>query len=158
MGMLYTILLKSFMLIQNHIKMRGQKYINRSWWWIDPCIWMEWADRRYGWKCRKILYQKPFLVQQMHSLDDLRYNVYHDKKFEFGLEKFPATSESMKLHIWCAYFQAYFWKHASFVDQISLIPEEYGNLEDEIGQLRPLIVSASNFQMISCAMKLFKMY
>ena len=94
----------------------------------------------------------------MHSLDDLRYNVYHDKKFEFGLEKFPATSESMKLNIRRAYFQAYFWKHASFVDQISLIPEEYGNLEDEIGQLRPLIVSASNFQMISCAMKLFKMY
>ena len=54
----------------------------------------------------------------------------------------------MKLHIRRAQFQAYLWNHASFVDQISLIPEEYGNVEDEIGQLRPLIVSASNFQMI----------
>ena len=80
--------------------------------------------------------------------DDLRYNVYHDKKFQFDLEKFPSTSESMKLHIQRAYFQAYLWKRASFADQISLIPEEYGNVEDEIGQLRPLIVSASNFQMI----------
>ena len=146
------------MLIQNHIKMRGQKYINRSWWWIDLCIWMEWANRRYDCKCRKILYQKPFPEQQMHSLWWPEVQCLSWQEFQFDLEKFPATSESMKLHIRRAYFQAYFWKHASFVDQISLIPEEYGNLEDEIGQLRPLIVSASNFQMISCAMKLFKMY
>ena len=74
--------------------------------------------------------------------DDLRYDVYHEKKFHFDLEKFPATSESMKQHIRRAYFQAYLWQHALFVDQILLIPEEYGYVEDEIGQFKPLIMSA----------------
>ena len=65
------------------------------------------------------------------------------KKFQFYLEKSLAASESMMQHIWRAYFQAYLWQHASFVDQISLIPEEYGYVEDEKGHLRPLIMSAS---------------
>ena len=53
--------------IQNHIKLRGQKDINRRSWWIDPCIWIEWTNRRYDCKCRKILNKKPFPEQQMHS-------------------------------------------------------------------------------------------
>ena len=75
--------------------------------------------------------------------DHLRYDIHHKKKFQFDLEKYPATSESMKQHILYAYFQAISWQHASFVDQISLISEEYGYVEDEKEQLRPFRVSAS---------------
>ena len=93
--------------------------------------------------------------------DDLRYNVYYEKKFQFDLEKFLATSESIKQHIQRAYFQAYFWQHASFVDQISLIPEEYGHVEDEIGQSSLVILSASRlpndfpvpYDCLKCARK-----
>ena len=38
------------------------------------------------------------------------------------------------------------WQHAPFVNQISLIPEEYGYVVDKIGQLRPLIMSASKLR------------
>ena len=75
--------------------------------------------------------------------DHLRYEIHHKKKFQFDLEKYPATSENMKQHILYAYFQAFLWQHASFVDQISLISEEYGYVEDEKEQLRPFRVSAS---------------
>ena len=75
--------------------------------------------------------------------DNPRYDVYREKKLQFSLEKFPAASESMKQHIPRAYFQGYLSQHVCFVDQISLIAEEYGYVEDELGQLRPLIMSAS---------------
>ena len=92
---------------------------------------------------KKFLIRCPSSSSKCTHFDDLRYEVYHEKIFQFHLEKLPATSESMKQHIWCAYFQAYLWQYASFIDQTSLIPEEYGYVEDEIGQSSLLIVSAS---------------
>ena len=49
----------------------------------------------------------------------------------------------MKQHIRQTYFQAYLWQDASFANQISMTPEEHGYVEDEIRQLRALIVSES---------------
>lgn len=72
------------------------------------------------------------------SFDDLLYEVYHDTTFS-------STTENIKQHIRCACFQTFLWQHASFVDQITLTPQKYGYVDDEIGQLRVLIESATKF-------------
>ena len=71
------------------------------------------------------------------SFDDLRCEIYHDKKFQFDLEKFPPTSDSIKEHIRRAYLQCHFWLHPSFVEDILLNPLKYGYFEDDKEHLFP---------------------
>ena len=104
--------------------MRGQKDINRgSGELIYAFGWSELTDDMIA-NAEKFVIRSLSPSSKCTHFDDLRYDVYHDKKFQFDLEKFLVTSESMMLHIRRAYFQIYLWQYASFVDQILLIPAE----------------------------------
>ena len=89
----------------------------------------------------------PFLEQQMHSLwwPEVRGLSWED--IPVSLRK--VTSDQWKheaAHLMCIFpgnVSQVMWQYASFIDQTSLIPEEYGYVEDEIGQSSLLIVSAS---------------
>ena len=78
------------------------------------------------------------------TFDDLRYEVYHDKKFKFDLVKFPPTSKTIKEHIKRAYFQCHLWQHASYIPSITLNPLEYGYVEDEDGKLMSIVTTEWN--------------
>ena len=78
------------------------------------------------------------------TFDDLRYEVYQDKKFKFDLEKFPPTNKTIKEHIKRAYFQCHLWQHASYIPSITLNPLEYGYVKDEDGKLMPIVSTESN--------------
>ena len=80
----------------------------------------------------------------LDCFDDLRYEIYDDKKFQFDMEKFPPTSKSIKQHIRRAYLQSHLWLHASFVEDITLNPLEYGYVEEDEEQLIPVVVSRSH--------------
>ena len=63
----------------------------------------------------------------INSFDQLRHETYCDKKFNFNLEKFSPTSESIRQHIKRAHLQCYLWFHSSFSADDKLNPFEYGN-------------------------------
>ena len=78
------------------------------------------------------------------NFNDLRYEMYHHKKFKFDLHKFPCTSESLKNHIRRACFETHLWMHSSIFERVSLSPTDYGYEIDESEQLIPIIMTASN--------------
>ena len=95
----------------------------------------------------KFLIRWLFPTSKCSNFDELKYDVIHGKKFQFSLANFPVTSESVEQYIRRAYFLAYFWLHAPFVYQISLIPENM-DIWNMKWQLRPFIVSSSNSRVI----------
>ena len=60
-----------------------------------------------------------------------------------NLQQFPPTSNLIKLHIYRAYLQAYFWYNATIESTINTDPELYGFTCDEDENLVPIINDAS---------------
>ena len=93
---------------------------------------------------------EPFLVKCISSncsidcFDELRHDSCYDKKFNFNLEKFPPTKESIRQHIKGAHLQCYLWLHSAFFADIKLNPLEYGYVEDDNEQLIPRIISGNH--------------
>ena len=97
---------------------------------------------------------------QRNFFDELRYAIYHNKTTNLDFKKFPCTSESLKLHIRRAYFQALEWNRAPFQSchhlnhgllyyiylqyrSPCLNPLEYGYILEE-GLYEPVIVNMTN--------------
>lgn len=62
--------------------------------------------------------------------DDLRYEEYRLKAFNFDLEKIPPTSTSMYKHMKRAYYQCYMQINAASSNSIFLDPLYYGSTLD----------------------------
>ena len=75
------------------------------------------------------------------SFDELRYEIYHNEKFTFDLEKLPPTSTSIKQHILRAYIQCKMWFDALSEEDTTLDPVQYGYTVDEDGHVLPNILS-----------------
>ena len=79
-----------------------------------------------------LLSAEEFLVRCLDSkssvqtFDDLRNEIYHRKAFHLDIEKLPATSKSIHLHIMRAYLQCKLWVNAALISQIKVDPTEYG--------------------------------
>ena len=70
--------------------------------------------------------------KNVNTFDQLRHIVYYKKSKELDLEKLPATSSSVLLHIKRAYLQTYIWLHSAFVESIEINHLGYGyELEDD---------------------------
>ena len=64
--------------------------------------------------------------KDVNTFNQLHHIVYYNKSQELDLEKLPATSSSVLLHIKRAYLQNYIWLHSAFVESIEINPLEYG--------------------------------
>ena len=91
----------NFMLIQNHIPMMGNKCTGEKLWAaaLRTSIYDGQLLHSFGWgefTDEMIANAEKFLIRcfspsnECTNFDDLRYELYHDKKFQFDLEKFPA--------------------------------------------------------------------
>ena len=80
----------------------------------------------------------------LSTFDELREEMYHAKSFKLDLERLPATTASMKLHIQRSYFQAYLWFHAPFEEVVDVNPVEYGYAVDEEDHLFPVVTYGKN--------------
>lgn len=70
--------------------------------------------------------------KNVKTFNQLRDTVYYKKSKELDLEKLPATSSSVSLHIKRAYLQTYIWLHSAYVESIEINPLEYGyELDDD---------------------------
>ena len=70
--------------------------------------------------------------KNVNTFNQLRHIVCYKKSKELDLEKLPATSSGVLLHIKRAYLQTYIWLHSAFVESIEINPLEYGyELEDD---------------------------
>ena len=80
--------------------------------------------------------------KNVNTFDQLRHIVYYKKSKELDLEKLPATSSSVLLHIKRACQQTYIWLHSAFVENIEINPLEYGyKLEnDDEEMMTPKII------------------
>ena len=63
--------------------------------------------------------------------------------FRLDLKEFPPTSNTIKLHIYCAYLQAFVWYHAAIESTINIDLEFRGFTCDETKNLVPIINDAS---------------
>ena len=63
--------------------------------------------------------------------------------FRFNSKQFPPTSITIKLHIYCAYLQAYVWYHIVIESTINIDPELCGFTFEEDKNLVPIINDAS---------------
>ena len=71
--------------------------------------------------------------KNVNTFNQFRHIVYYKTSKELDLEKLPATSSSVLLHIKRAYLQNYIWLHSAFVESIAINPLEYGyELEDNV--------------------------
>ena len=62
---------------------------------------------------------------------------------KLDIEKFPPTSDSVRLHIRHAYFQAHLWYHAVYANtKINLL--EYGYEENGYGYLCSIFINETN--------------
>ena len=66
------------------------------------------------------------------------------KSFKLDLERLPATTASMKLHIQRSYFLAYLWFHAPFEEVVDINPVEYCYAVDEEDNLFPMVTYGKN--------------
>ena len=66
------------------------------------------------------------------------YEVYHEKALTLDLEKFLPTSNTIRLHIQCAYLQSHLWYQAPFNESIDIDIELYGYVREE-DDLHPII-------------------
>ena len=79
--------------------------------------------------------------KNVNNFNQLRHIVYYKKSKELDLEKLPATSSSVLLHIKRSYLQTYIWLHSAFVESIEINPLEYGyELEDDDEMMTPKII------------------
>ena len=94
-----------------------------------------------------ILSAERFLVNctarksEMKTFDDLRNQTYHQKSFQLNLEKLPATSSSIRLHIKRAYLQCHLWIHAPFMETIDIDPIQFGYFLNDDEEIAPLIMN-----------------
>ena len=68
-----------------------------------------------------------------------RYKTYHQQTLKLDLEKLPPTSNSIRLHIQCAFLQAYVWLNSIFKNLIELTPDNYGYALKDDDSLIPVI-------------------
>ena len=76
------------------------------------------------------------------TFDDLRYEEYHSKAFNFDLQKLAPTSESIYKQIKRAYHQCYMWVNAAYNESIFLDPLYYGYTLDDNQRLAADISSS----------------
>ena len=74
-------------------------------------------------------------TDKAESFNNLRYIVYHKQSFGLDMVKLP-TSESIVLHIKCAYF----WIHSFFDEDIDLDPTDFGYVVDQDDNLAPKLL------------------
>ena len=74
----------------------------------------------------------------------IRYEVYHQKSLSLDLEKLPPTSETIRLHIKRAFFQAFLWYYSPVQSSLFLRPEDYGYYLFEEEFLLPRVTSENN--------------
>ena len=76
----------------------------------------------------------------LDSFNEICEEMFDKSSLKFDIEKFLPTSDSIRLHIICAYFQAYLWYHAVYANtQINLL--EYRYEEDGYGYLCPICIN-----------------
>ena len=67
----------------------------------------------------------------LDSFDEIRKERFYKSSLKLDIGKFPPTSDSIRLHILCAYFQVHLWYQAVYANtQINLL--EYGHEEDMV--------------------------
>ena len=76
---------------------------------------------------------------EVNTFDELRYVVYHEKYSQFDIERFPPTSDSIRLHISRGYLQCFKWLLCPFLENIPLDPLDHGYWIDEDGNMVPII-------------------
>ena len=64
------------------------------------------------------------------NFDDLRYEEYHSKAFNFDAKQLPSTSESIYKYIKHAYYQSYMWVNAATNQSMFVDPLYYGYILD----------------------------
>ena len=69
--------------------------------------------------------------------------MFYKSSLKLDIEKFPPTSDSIRLHILRAYFQAHLWYHAVYANT-QINPLEYGYEEDSYGYLCPIFINKTN--------------
>ena len=52
----------------------------------------------------------------LNSFDEIREEMFYKTSLKLDIEKFPPTSDSIRLHILHAYFQADLWYHAVYAN------------------------------------------
>ena len=68
-----------------------------------------------------------------NTFDELRYESYHSKSFNFNLEQIPPTSHSIRKHIKRAFMQCTMWLNAPIVERFQINPLEFGyTLSEEL--------------------------
>ena len=97
-----------------------------------------------------MIYQaEMFLIQciskdsLLDSFDEIREEMFYKSSLKLDIEKFPPTSDSIRLHILRAYFQAHLWYHAVYANT-QINPLEYGYEEDGYGYLCPIFINETN--------------
>ena len=79
----------------------------------------------------------------LDSFDEIREEMFYKSSLKLDIEKFPSISDSIRLHILCAYFQAHLWYHAVYANT-QINPLEYGYEEDGYGYLCPIFINKTN--------------
>ena len=49
------------------------------------------------------------------SFDEIHKEMFYKSSLKLDIEKFPPTSDSIRLHILRAYFQAHLWYHTYYI-------------------------------------------
>ena len=84
----------------------------------------------------------------MESFGELRYHQYHKKSFEFNLEKFATTPNTIHMHIMRAYFQCNRRVNAAYVESITLDPLEYGYVAEEESLIYSKVINYEIIQVV----------
>ena len=109
--------------------------------------------RKYDLTQEMIYQAEKFLIQciskdsLLDSLDEIREEMFYKSALKLDIEKFPPTSDSVRLYILRAYFEAHLLYHAVYANT-QINPLEYGYEEDGYGYSVLYSLSEQIFSLI----------
>ena len=83
----------------------------------------------------------------VNTIDELRYNQYHNLGSTFSIDKFPCTSRSLRVHIQWSYYQCTLWLGAATKTCSQLDPIEFGYGNDDNFFLYPKIINGPSLPL-----------